>query len=101
MKPSSAMALVSAMLGLCCSDFSALEMASLPAALQTSKTATPAAANAPLCNIRLALFIDPIECPLSATAIERLSIHKLPNCPEERHCTLVQSCGWLDALDGI
>jgi len=80
MKPSSAIALVSAMPGLCCSDFSALETASLLAAQQTSKTATPAAANAPLCNIRSVLFIDPMECPFSPTAIEH---------PPFVHCQIV------------
>src|SRR5271156_752835 len=95
MKPSSAIALVSAMPGLCCSDFSALETASLLAAQQTSKTATPAAANAPLCNIRSVLFIDPMACPFSPTAIEQPPMCTLPNRPEERHCTLVQWCGCL------
>src|SRR5271156_5580604 len=86
MNPSSAIALVSAMPGLCCSVFSALEMASLLAAQQTNKTATPAAAIAPLCNTRLVFFIDPMECPSSPTALAE---------PPFEHCQIVlRSDNW-------
>src|SRR5271154_7217499 len=93
MNPSSAIALVSAMPGLCLSAFSALEMESLLAAQQTNKTATPATAIAPLRNIRLFFFIDPMECPSSPTAeVEPPFVH----CQivlRSDNWTLVQWCG--------
>src|SRR5580704_11772052 len=88
MNPSSAIALVSAMPGLCCSVFSALEMVSLLAAQQTSKTATPATAIAPRCNICLVFFIGPIECSSSPTARSRATICTLPNRLEGRQLDL-------------
>src|SRR5580704_4284266 len=95
MNPSSAIALVSAMPGLCCSVFSALEMASLLAPQQTSKTATPATASAPRCNSRLVFFIDPIECSSSPTAeVEPPFVH-CQIVPRGDNWTLVQCCGCL------
>src|SRR5277367_6784650 len=95
MNPSSAIALVSAMPGLCCSVFSALEMASLLAAQQTSKTATPATANALLRNIRLVFFIDPMECPSSPTAVVEPPFVHCQIVLRSDNWTLVQSCGCL------
>src|ERR1700689_2956078 len=92
MKPSSAIALVSAMLGLRCSAASALEMASLLAAQQTSKTATPAATKAPLCNRLLILFIDPMECPS-----HRLQSDSLVNCQIVLRSDIVP---WYNGVDG-
>src|SRR5271155_1737711 len=71
MNPSSAIALVSAMLGLWAFAFSALEMASLLAAQQNSRTATLAAANAPLNHIPLTLFLDRMQSPSLASATEQ------------------------------
>src|SRR5277367_4410683 len=95
MNPSSAIALVSAMPGLCCSVFSALEMASLLAAQQTNKTATPAAAIAPLCNTRLVFFIDPTECPSSPTAVVEPPFVHCQIVLRSDNWTLVQCCGCL------
>src|SRR5271154_1759139 len=61
MNPSSAMAFVSAIPGLCCSVFSALEMASPLAAEQTSKTAMMVAANDPLNRIPLVILPDSMQ----------------------------------------
>src|SRR5271155_3844757 len=95
MNPSSAMAFVSAMPGLCCSVFSALEIASLLAAQQTRKTATPAAANAALCNIRLDFFIDSIESSSPPTAeVEPPFVHCQIVLTGD-NWTLVQCCGCL------
>src|ERR1700722_5456731 len=71
MNPCSAIALVSAMPGPSFSAFTALEMASLLAAQQTSKTARLAVANAPLNHIPRVLFFDPMQCPSSANATEQ------------------------------
>jgi hypothetical protein len=62
MKPSSAMAFVSAMPGVCCSASAALDMESWLGAQQNSKTATLAVTKILLNHFPLVFFVEPMQC---------------------------------------
>src|SRR5271170_8526144 len=104
MNPSSAIALVSAMPGLCCSVFSALEMASLLAAQQSSKTAALAKTNIPLKHIPLALFLDRMQSPSLASATEQrpavaLLSHPVLRVPNHQGKSGTYLAPWLRGIE--